>query len=56
MFVLSLVFAACGGGDDSPSREDFANGANQVCRETEKDLENLSTGRAGTSSSTRSTP
>jgi hypothetical protein len=37
---VSLLLAACGG-DDAPSREDFASEADRICREAEKELEEL---------------
>jgi hypothetical protein len=37
---VSLLLAACGG-DDAPSREDFASEADRICREVEKELEKL---------------
>jgi hypothetical protein len=36
--VASLALAACGG-DDGPSREEFANSANNICADLEKALE-----------------
>ena len=38
--LLALALASCGG-DDAPSREDFAERANEICRETEEALENV---------------
>ena len=39
--LLGFVGASCGGGDDAPSRQDFAQEANKICRETEQALENV---------------
>jgi translation initiation factor 2B subunit (eIF-2B alpha/beta/delta family) len=41
--VLAFGLASCGG-DDAPSQEDYADRANQVCREAEQSLENLGEG------------
>lgn len=41
--LLGIGLAACGG-DDAPSREDFAKEANRICRETEKELESVGGG------------
>jgi translation initiation factor 2B subunit (eIF-2B alpha/beta/delta family) len=38
--LLAFALASCGG-DDAPSREDFAERANEICRETEEALENV---------------
>ncbi len=38
--LLAFAISACGG-DDAPSREDFAEQANEICRETEEALENV---------------
>ncbi len=38
--AVSLLLAACGG-DDAPSREDFASEADRICRQAEKELEEL---------------
>jgi soluble cytochrome b562 len=43
LLLLSLALASCGGGD-SASKEDFAQEANRICRDTEKELEGLDTG------------
>jgi hypothetical protein len=43
LLLLSLLVAACGGGD-SASKEDFAQKANRICRDTEKELQGLGTG------------
>jgi hypothetical protein len=37
---VSLLLAACGG-DNAPSRDDFASEADRICREAEKELEEL---------------
>src|SRR4051794_26329078 len=45
VLVVSLGLAACGGGDDdSPSKAEYAKNAEQICRDTEKDLENIGKG------------
>jgi hypothetical protein len=41
LIVLCLGFTACGGGDDAPSTDEFANEAERVCKEAEQDLETL---------------
>jgi hypothetical protein len=42
--LLSLLaFASCSG-DDPPSQEDFADQANEICREAEQSLENVAEG------------
>jgi hypothetical protein len=44
ILVVSLGIAACGGDDDSssaPSKAEFASKADQICKDTEKQLENL---------------
>jgi hypothetical protein len=38
--VLSFAVAACGG-DDAPSKEEFAEQANEICNEAEQSLENV---------------
>ena len=38
--VLSFAVAACGG-DDAPSKEEFAEQANKICNEAEQSLENV---------------
>ena len=38
--VLAFGLAACGG-DDAPSKEDFAERANEICREAERALDNV---------------
>ena len=38
--LLAFTVASCGG-DDAPSREDFAERASEICRETEEALENV---------------
>jgi hypothetical protein len=37
--VVSLGLGACGGGSDAPSRQEFAQDAERICKETEKALE-----------------
>jgi hypothetical protein len=39
--LLAFGLASCGGGDDAPSREDFAERANEICRDTEQALEDV---------------
>ncbi len=44
---VSLGLAACGGDDDSasaPSKAEYAKNAEQICRDTEKELENIGNG------------
>jgi CHASE3 domain sensor protein len=44
---VSLGLAACGGDDDSasaPSKAEYAENAEQICRDTEKELENIGNG------------
>ena len=44
VLVVSLGLVACGGDDDSggaPSKAEFARNAEQICRNTEKQLENI---------------
>jgi hypothetical protein len=43
LLLLSLLVASCGGGD-SASKEDIAQEANRICRDTEKELAGLDTG------------
>jgi hypothetical protein len=38
--LLAFGLAACGG-DDAPSREDFAERADEICRDAERALENV---------------
>ncbi len=38
--LLAVGLAACGG-DDAPSRQDFAEDANKICRDAERALENV---------------
>jgi hypothetical protein len=44
--LLSLGIAACGGGDDgsAPSKEEFANDADKICQDTEKEIEKIGQG------------
>jgi hypothetical protein len=47
VLLVSLGLAACGGDDDSgsaPSKAEFANNAEKICRDTEKELENIGNG------------
>src|SRR3954464_13810788 len=42
LILLSFGPVACGGGgDDSPSKGDFAKQANQICQNAEKELQDL---------------
>jgi translation initiation factor 2B subunit (eIF-2B alpha/beta/delta family) len=41
--LLALGLAACGG-DDAPSREEFADRANEICRDAERALEDVAEG------------
>ena len=44
ILVVSLGLVACGGDDDggsAPSKAEFAKNAEQICRNTEKELENI---------------
>jgi hypothetical protein len=38
--LLAFALASCGG-DDAPSREEFAERASEICRDTEQALENV---------------
>lgn len=38
--MLAFGLAACGG-DDAPSKEDFAEQANEICRDAERALDNV---------------
>jgi hypothetical protein len=40
VLLLSAGLAACGG-DDAPSKEEFAQNANQICRDTQKEFEQI---------------
>jgi hypothetical protein len=42
--VLALTVASCGGGDDAPSQEDFAEQANEICQKAEQSLKNVGEG------------
>jgi translation initiation factor 2B subunit (eIF-2B alpha/beta/delta family) len=42
--LLAFGIAACGGDDDAPTREEFADGASEICRETEQALEDVGEG------------
>jgi hypothetical protein len=39
--VLALAVASCGGGDEAPSQEEFADRANEICREAEQAFDNV---------------
>jgi hypothetical protein len=41
LIVLVLGIAACGGGDDAPTKAEFADDANQICADAEKHLQDL---------------
>ena len=45
LVLASFGIAACGGGDDSaPSKEQFAQDAEKICRDTEKEIEEIGKG------------
>jgi hypothetical protein len=45
VLLVSLGLAACGGDDDSaPTKAEFANNAEKICKDTEKELENIGNG------------
>jgi hypothetical protein len=47
VLLVSVGVAACGGDDDSgsaPSKAEFAKNAEKICRNTEKELENIGNG------------
>jgi hypothetical protein len=44
--LLALAAASCNG-DDAPSREEFADEANEICREARQSLENVAEGARG---------
>jgi hypothetical protein len=39
--LLVLGFAGCGGGDDAPSKAEFADEAEKICENAEKQLDNI---------------
>jgi hypothetical protein len=39
--MLAFALASCGGGDDAPSQQDFAERAEEICRNTEQTLEDV---------------
>jgi hypothetical protein len=41
--LLALAIASCGG-DDAPSRQEFADEANEICRDAEQSLEDVAQG------------
>jgi len=41
VLFLSAGLAACGGGDDAPSKKEFAQNANKICRDTQKEFEQI---------------
>ena len=40
VLIVGLALIGCGG-EDAPSKEEFANDADRVCRETEKEFEEI---------------
>ena len=47
VLLVSLGLAACGGDDDSgsaPTKAQFANNAEKICQDTEKEIENIGNG------------
>src|SRR4029434_6799540 len=47
ILLVSVGLVACGGDDDSgsaPSKAEYANNAEKICRDTEKELENIGKG------------
>jgi soluble cytochrome b562 len=40
VLIVGLGLLACGG-DDAPSKQEFANDADRICRETEKEFEQI---------------
>jgi len=53
--LLAFAIASCGG-DDSPSQQDFADRADEICRETKRSLEDVAEGaQTPGTSRTRST-
>lgn len=42
--LLAFALASCGGGDDAPSQEDYADRASEICREAERSLEDVAEG------------
>ena len=45
LVLSSIGIAACGGGDDSaPTKEEFANDADKICQDTEKEIEKIGQG------------
>jgi hypothetical protein len=48
LLIILLAFAAAScDGDDAPSQEEFAEQANEICRETEQTLEDVAEGAEG---------
>ena len=41
LMALALGLVACGGGDDAPSKADFASDAEKICQNAEKQLEDV---------------
>jgi hypothetical protein len=46
LMLLALAAASCNG-DDAPSQEEFADQANEICRDAKKSLENVAEGADG---------
>ena len=40
VLIVGLALLGCGG-EDAPSKEEFANDADRICRDTEKELEEI---------------
>jgi hypothetical protein len=40
VLIVGLALLGCGG-EDAPSKEEFANNADRICRDTEKELEEI---------------
>jgi CHASE3 domain sensor protein len=41
ILTVGLGLLGCGGDEDTPSKQEFANDANRICRETEKEFEQI---------------
>jgi hypothetical protein len=46
LILLALAATSCGG-DDAPSEEEFADRANEICREAEQSLDDIAEGAEG---------
>ena len=44
LILIVLGLAACGGGDDAPSKADYAADAERICKDAEKELQGLGEG------------